>query len=434
MTHSLKPHSITAILLFLTVITGYLVMALYYPMAYIFATYEDLIGEWTQVLLFFSVMVLSLRIASTRKIFRFFFFLLALASFYTFMEEISWGQRLFDIQTPTFFKQHNLQQETNLHNFITGPYATQLKMATEYLLCAGLIGYGLIYPLLLKGKRSLARAIEKIGIPSPPLYLSPFFVVSGLLELGPLRFNEAEIAEILIPMGLMIFLSHHLFLADNMPSPEMQKRNYRKPAWFITAISLFTLVSAAGITYASYSNPRLKKKIDSRIDNGIEKFAGRYKRVGLWKNAVDLYHRIDEKEPNRPSVQRNLSLCYTGLGNTEKADFYITNAISINEKRLARKPSSVSANNSMALTYRQLKDQEKEQLYLDNALANSKRRVEKKPNSANAAYWLGKTYTIKKEYKNALEQYSRALELKPNQKKYLKAVLKAKESLGRDQT
>lgn len=34
------------------------------------------------------------------------------------MEEISWGQRIFKIQSPEFFAQHNIQQETNLHNFL----------------------------------------------------------------------------------------------------------------------------------------------------------------------------------------------------------------------------------------------------------------------------------------------------------------------------
>lgn len=33
------------------------------------------------------------------------------------LEEVSWGQRVFRVQTPEFFEQYNKQQETNLHNF-----------------------------------------------------------------------------------------------------------------------------------------------------------------------------------------------------------------------------------------------------------------------------------------------------------------------------
>ena len=33
------------------------------------------------------------------------------------MEEISWGQRIFKIESPEFFIQNNFQRELNLHNF-----------------------------------------------------------------------------------------------------------------------------------------------------------------------------------------------------------------------------------------------------------------------------------------------------------------------------
>lgn len=35
------------------------------------------------------------------------------------MEEISWGQRLFSIESPEFFQQHNYQDEITLHNFLS---------------------------------------------------------------------------------------------------------------------------------------------------------------------------------------------------------------------------------------------------------------------------------------------------------------------------
>ena len=40
----------------------------------------------------------------------------AIALFFGFGEEISWGQRILNYQTPLFFNDNNLQNETNIHN------------------------------------------------------------------------------------------------------------------------------------------------------------------------------------------------------------------------------------------------------------------------------------------------------------------------------
>ena len=42
--------------------------------------------------------------------------ILAIVIFFGFGEEISWGQRIFDLQPNNFFLENNLQEETNLHN------------------------------------------------------------------------------------------------------------------------------------------------------------------------------------------------------------------------------------------------------------------------------------------------------------------------------
>ncbi len=47
---------------------------------------------------------------------RFYFLLLGLLFFFAFGEEISWGQRIFDFDTPEAIKRVNLQGEFNLHN------------------------------------------------------------------------------------------------------------------------------------------------------------------------------------------------------------------------------------------------------------------------------------------------------------------------------
>jgi tetratricopeptide (TPR) repeat protein len=429
-----RVHQIAAFAIFTLIAVTYLIMALKYPMAYIVATYEDLVGEWLQVLLFLTTMLFALRLVFIKSRFRIFFLILALASFYTIMEEISWGQRLFNISTPDFFQKHNLQQETNIHNFITGPFSTKLKRLIEYALCSGLVFYGLIYPMFVTFNWKRSKWMAAGCVLAPPLYLWPFFVLSAVLELGPFRFNEAEIAEILIPMALTIFLAHHWILyrsnADSDTSALLSGTMSGRLTLTICSVFIIVLMLSFGITYASYSSPRLKAKIDNRIENGIEKFAERYKRYELWETAARLYHMVDEKEPDRPSIQRKLSECYNGLKDAEKSDFFINRALDIDLNRIKNNPGSVSAHISISHTYDQIEDFDKADHYLNIALKNALERTARSPDSARAAYWLGKAYYEMGNYSAALNQYKKAFEIKPLKSKYKKALLKTRIKLG----
>ena len=166
-------HKIAAWVFFFVIVGGYFLMAAKFPLAYIVATYEDLVGEWAQVFLFAATMLLSIRLACYKSNYRLFFGVLALACFYVVGEEISWGQRLFNLTTPEFFKTHNLQNETNLHNFFTGPIKTTLKQYLEYLIASGLVVYGLLYPLLLTARWKPALWFNNKGLPYPPALLRP---------------------------------------------------------------------------------------------------------------------------------------------------------------------------------------------------------------------------------------------------------------------
>ena len=115
-----RVHQYSAWLLYLLICAVYLTLATSYPALYVRMTYEDLYGEWLQTWLFAMVFLLALPLAGHQPAYRWFFTLLALAGFYVVMEEISWGQRLFAIESPEFFVENNVQGETNLHNFLTG--------------------------------------------------------------------------------------------------------------------------------------------------------------------------------------------------------------------------------------------------------------------------------------------------------------------------
>ncbi len=423
-----QPHIFVTWLLFAIIMGAYLLMAVKFPLAYIFATYEDLVGEWAQVFLFATTMLLSARLACHKLRERWFFALLALACFYVVGEEISWGQRLFNIATPEFFQQHNLQNETNLHNFFTGPIKSTSKMLLEYLLAAGMIGYGLIYPLLLEMRRQPALWLYRRGIPFPPLYLWPFFTASAFFELGHLQFNEAELAEMLVPLALALMALNYLqAIRQDKPLAELGEwplKVSRQLSRQTVLLAAIVLLLAGATTTACYFSPRLGPGIRDRFENGIEKFAGRYQRQQNWPVAAELYSRLLQHNGNKAETLRQLFNVYSQMGETDKANQYLQQAEQRDLDFLASNSLNVAAHLSIARTYELMGKTEDAEDHRRGSLEIARLNQNRAPKNSAAAYWLGQALEATAAPDEAQQAYRLALELSPG-------TLKARRALQR---
>ncbi len=421
-----------ASIVFAGVVGTFLALALYSPPAYVFATYEDLIGEWLQTFGFLAALVFALLIAVSRGPFRWFFALLAAALFYTVMEEISWGQRIFGFETPAFLQTRNLQGEANLHNLLTGPIGTYTKALIEYLMAAGFVAYALIYPLAMRWGWRPALRLERRGVAAPPFYLWPYFVTAAWLELGPLNFNEAEIAELLIALALALLAAHYWHGRRAPPELSTQvAQGAVSSAAFVRTMLVMILaiaVLAATTTWAVYSSPASRAKIDARLLNGYEKFALRYGSHGRWDVAAQLYIRAQTKHPESAYYMRRIADAFRKMGNDTLFRIHNKKALDLAARELAMKPESISANLSIARTYGQAGDQEKAGYYVQRAHAIALKRVQQSPDDAHGNYWLAKTYREMGDYRSARECYRRAAELNPRSAKYRRAYLETQPS------
>lgn len=426
------PQSV-AIALFVIIVSAYLVMVIKFPLAYIVATYEDLAGEWMQVFFWVVTLAFSARLAFSRTRFRRFFTLLALASFYALGEEISWGQRLFDIPTPEFFQRYNQQGETNLHNFFTGPDDTLLKRSIERLLAAGIIAYGLVYPLLLKIPWRLAAWVEDRGIPAPPIYLWPFWVLGAMLQLRLFSFNEAEISELLIPAALTIFTLHYLISWKHQVEPHQtaswEKAVSRRFALQIAAVFIGVLSVSLLTTWTCYAHPRLGEGMEHRFWNGVEAFADRYERYEQWDKAAELYLAVNSERPGRALILRNIARCQLRMGNEEQFRNYISHALKVDHQRLMNDPERISVHISLAHTYHQSGEEQEAEKYLNNALLLALERAGENPDNPRAAYRLGRIYSMIGDAEAALLNFKKALELRPASAEYREAFLRAQSAV-----
>ncbi|MFQ5590215.1 MAG: tetratricopeptide repeat protein [Phycisphaerae bacterium] len=425
-----RPQYVLATGLFAAIIGTYTLAAIRYPMLYIWGTYEDLFGEWMQFWCLVVALVFAARMARVRWRFRWFFLLTAVSCFYVAMEEISWGQRLFQFSSPYYFRANNLQGELNLHNFLTGPYTTQLKAAVTYVLAFSLVAYGLVYPAALRLRLRWAAWLDARGIAAPPLYLSPFFLGGAILEWGPFHFNEAEVAEILVALGLALTAAQYQFSARR----GLDVHDYT--SWPVGACGRLTgrlcrmtaliILLTAGTTVAVYASPSHRARIDARVQNGVKKFADRYARYEQWDIVADLYRRVHVDNPRSTSTLRKLADSCKKMGDVKQFNTYLEKALKIGLERYREHPDRPSVNRSLARTYWMLGDDSKAREHLRCALRSDLERVNEDASSAAAAYSLGKTYSLMRQYRPAFEQLARAYALKPTSKRYRKAYFSAK--------
>jgi len=425
-----NPHKLVILSTFLAIVLAYALMAAYYPIAYIWATYEDLIGEWCQTYFFLAASILSVLVALQKTRYRWFFTVLAIACSYVVLEEISWGQRIFGFGTPDFLKSRNLQGEANLHNLFTGPYKTLLKDLLSLAVAMALIGYGLLYPIARSMNWRIALWLDKLGIAPPPLVLWPFFSVAGIFELKPLSFNEAEIAELLVGMALAATALHYYFAASRnirvVGNGEWSRNDSLVMGrWLI--IMLTVVVVAAGLTtVAFYSLPQNRIRVDNRIERGVEKFAARYERYGQCDIANSLYSRLLDKTPRRVSLLRRMAACYQEMEQDGMYREHVQRAIDIDQEKYASEPWRASVNRSLVRSYRLAGDLEMAKQHLEEALQIGLQRVEDKPDSATAAYSLGRTLSLADRRQEALHQLTRAYEMDRQSSKYRKAYFAAR--------
>jgi hypothetical protein len=144
----------------------------------------------------------------------YFFLFLSIILLFVFFEEISWGQRLFNIATPDSFKSFNAQNEINLHNYKPiYKYVNGVVYVCFYIYMIGI-------PLLILIFENLHSFLMRFNVPLPSpataflaflnyfLYTYPFLELlqnpryHGLIGIG---INFGELLETGIELTLLFF-------------------------------------------------------------------------------------------------------------------------------------------------------------------------------------------------------------------------------------
>ncbi|HQB85655.1 MAG TPA: hypothetical protein PLL51_01490 [Bacteroidales bacterium] len=133
--------------------------------------------------------------------------LLAFLFFFAAGDEISWGQRIFGIESSEFFLKHNKQAETNLHNLVIGGHSVN-KIIFSRLLFLVLSIYFLFWkPLVLKVP-AIRKLNDKFCVPLPRLHHIIVIVAVTLMILLIGMYPDSELHELSFAMiFFLIFLN-----------------------------------------------------------------------------------------------------------------------------------------------------------------------------------------------------------------------------------
>ena len=145
---------------------------------------EDGIIEYSTAIFLLSVSIYlinkllkTVKVISTKNIG---IVLFSIIFFFGFGEEISWGQRIFNIETPQFFVENNLQSETNIHNLMIGGVKLNKLIFTNTLFFIFSF-YFLAIPYLYAKSNSVKSKINKFSIVIPKYSQSIIFICSSII-------------------------------------------------------------------------------------------------------------------------------------------------------------------------------------------------------------------------------------------------------------
>ena len=129
--------------------------------------------------------------------------LFSIMFFFGFGEEISWGQRIFNIETPPFFSENNLQSETNIHNLMIGGVKLNKLIFTNGLFFIFSF-YFLAIPYLYTKSNNVRTLINRYSIVIPKHSQSVIFISSTIIIYIFSHERISEIWECLFAFSMLI--------------------------------------------------------------------------------------------------------------------------------------------------------------------------------------------------------------------------------------
>lgn len=173
---------------------------------------EDGLVEYSTAIMLFSISILCLyRLFTIQKgktmTWKIGTLLFALLFLFGAGEEISWGQRIFNVASTKFFIENNAQGETNLHNLVVGE--TKLnKVIFSQLLMVVMVLYLIVSPILYRKQEWFKKLANSFAVPIVKWHHTIAFLVATALVATNTADRTWEVYELVFgTLFLLIFIA-----------------------------------------------------------------------------------------------------------------------------------------------------------------------------------------------------------------------------------
>lgn len=199
----------------------FLYVKLELPNIYISIVQEDSVVENMQAVIYLASFIISLFV--TIKFLRskmtshcVLYGILTLGLLFIMNEEVSWGQRIWGIQTPDFFEQYNFQKEISLHNL--KPIQKKIQGICILVGAYGAFAW-IVVSLLFSSTKTNCTNILNFAVPSWFIssYFFFYFFINVLFKYYPpypgsfLVWKDQEPMELLLSLGFLSFVATNYF-------------------------------------------------------------------------------------------------------------------------------------------------------------------------------------------------------------------------------
>lgn len=264
----------------------------YDPVHYVVLIAEDKWAEYGTSVSFAITGVLFLLLSSRPGPYlpRIIWSLIGVVAIFIAGEEISWGQRIFDIETPASIYEHNLQREITLHNLKTFKKVNQrLPAILAYLILIWSF-FSVMLSVYMQQQKKMLLAM---GVPILLVKLLPMFLLVPFFYLVYPTVKADELGELFLGIAVMmwaidLFLGHY-----------WDKRPERLTFLSVTGRSLLVVAfMAIFLTYVHSVPVAWRMKITASRDYPI---------FGMYGQAQVLYDYIYLRYPDYilPNMRKN---------------------------------------------------------------------------------------------------------------------------------
>jgi hypothetical protein len=174
----------------------------------------------------FSLAVAKYFRENKQKRLGFIYYLLAAFFVVIALEEISWGQMIFNWDASSLFESHNVQQETNLHNLV---------WVNNYFYDGAIVlsllgGFSFLIASLLP-ESQFKKALKYL---TPDSFLSSFFLTCFVIicflkfleNPYPIHPRDQEFAELMLSLGFLLFVLTNYFRQALRSQPKSDRADF----------------------------------------------------------------------------------------------------------------------------------------------------------------------------------------------------------------